>query len=109
MRSPGIDPEPSLPAYARQIRAVEDLEHQAETLLQLGLPLLEHRRRRSDHDGLRLTPQQKLSGDETCFDRLTKPGVVGDEKIDPRKPERFAQRLHLVGVDLDPGAKRRLE
>ena len=40
---------------------------------------------------------------------LPSPVSSGDEQVDARQPEGLAQRLHLVGVDSDPGAKRRLE
>ena len=43
------------------------------------------------------------------LDGLAEAGVVGDEEVDARQTERLAQRLHLVGVDLDAGAERRLE
>jgi hypothetical protein len=36
-------------------------------------------------------------------------GIVGDEEIDPRQAQSLAQRLHLVRIDLDPGAERREE
>jgi len=80
-----------------------------EALLELGLPLLQHRRRGRNDDGLGLPAQQQLTGDETGFDRLAQARVVGDEEVHAREPERFAKRLHLVGVDLDARPKRRLE
>ena len=109
VRHPRIDAEAALPAHARQVGAVEDLEDEAEAVLQLPLPLLQDRRRRSDDDGLRLAPQQQLARDETRLDGLAEPGVVGDEQVDPRQPQRLTERLHLVRVDADPGPKRRLE
>ncbi len=109
MGAPRVHAEAALAAHPRQVGAVEDLEHEAEALLELVLPLLEDRRRRGDDDGLRLLAQQQLAGDEARLDRLAEAGVVGDEEVDARQPERLAQRLHLVGVDLDAGAERRLE
>ena len=109
MRHPRVDAEAALATHARQVGAVENLEDQPEAVLQLALPLLEHRRRGRDDDGLRLAAQQQLAGDQPRLDGLPEPGVVGDEQVDPRQPQRLAQRLHLVGVDADAGAERRLE
>ena len=109
VRAPRVDAEAALAAHPRQVGAVEDLEHEAEALLELGLPLLEDRGRRRDDDGLGLLAQQQLARDEPGLDGLAEAGVVGDEEVDARQPERLAQRLHLVGVDLDAGAERRLE
>ena len=36
-------------------------------------------------------------------------GIVRDEQIHSRQQRRLAQRLHLVGVQLDASAERRLE
>ena len=107
MRHPGIHAEATLPAHAPQVGEVENLEHQPEAILQLSLPLLQHRRRGRDDDRLRLPAQQQLASDEPRLDGLAKPGVVRDEQIHPR--QRLAERLHLVGVDADPGAEGRLE
>ena len=106
---PRVHAEAALAPHPRQVGAVENLEDQPETVLQLALPLLEHRRRRRHDDGLRLPAQQQLAGDQPRLDGLAEPGVVGDEQVDPRQPQRLAQRLHLVGVDPDAGAERRLE
>ena len=40
---------------------------------------------------------------------LAQPRVVGDEQVDPRQAQRLAQRLHLIGVEADAGAERRLD
>ena len=109
MRAPRIHAEAALAPHPRQVGAVEDLEHEAEAVLELALPLLEHRGRRGDHDGLRLLAQEQLAGDQAGLDRLAEASVVGNEEVHAREPERLAQRLHLVGVDLDAGAERRLE
>ena len=109
MRPPRVHAEAALAPHRGDVGAVEDLEHEAEPLVELGLPLLEHRRRRRDDDRLRLLAQQQLAGDEPGLDRLAEARVVGDEEVDARQAQRLAQRLHLVGVDLDAGAERRLE
>ena len=109
VRAPGIDAEAALAPHARKIRAVENLEEEAEAILQLTLPLLEHRRGRGDDNRLRLLAQEQLTRNEARLDGLAETRVVGDEEVDARQAQRLAQRLHLVGVDLDPGAKRRLE
>ena len=107
--APRVDPETPLLANPSEIRAVEDYEYEAEALLHLGLPLLQHGRGRRHHDRLGLLAKQQLTSDETGLDGLAQAGVVGDEEIHARQAQRLAQRLHLVGVDLDAGAKRRLE
>ena len=90
MGTPRVDPEPAFPAHAREIRPVENLEDKAEAILQLPLPLLQHRGRRRDDDGVRLPAKEQLPGDEARLDGLAEPGVVGDEEVDPWKPERLA-------------------
>ncbi len=56
-----------------------------------------------------LLAQQQLARDQPRLDRLAETGVIGDEEVHAREPQRLAQRLHLVGVDLDPRSERRLE
>ena len=107
--TPRVDAEAPLLANPREIRTVEDHEEEAEALLHLGLPLLQYGRGRGGDDGLRLLAKQQLAGDESGLDGLAETGVVGDEEVDPGHSERLPERLHLVGVDLDAGAKRRLE
>ena len=109
VRAPRVDPEAALPTHSREIRPIENLEDKAEAVFQLPLPLLQHRGRRRDDDGVCLPTQQQLAGDEARLDGLAEPGVVGDEEVGARQPERLAQRLHLVGVDADSGPERRLE
>ena len=109
MRPPRVHPESPLAANPRQVAPVEDLEDQSEALLQLASPLLDHRGRSRDDDGLRLPPQQQLPGDQPGLDRLPEPGVVGDEQVHPGQTQGLAQGLHLVGVDLDAGAEGGLE
>src|SRR5262249_18387716 len=87
----------------------ENLKHESESLLELCLPLLEHGWRRRHDDRLRLFSKEQLARYETCFDRLSKAGVVRDEEVDARQAQGLAQRLHLVRVNFDPSAKGRLE
>ena len=58
------------------------------------------------HGGIAKRPRQRSPAG---LDGLAEAGVVGDEEMDAGHPERLAERLHLVGVDLDAGAERRLE
>ena len=53
VRAPRVHAEAALAPHPRQVGAVEDLEDEAEALLELALPLLEDRRRRRDDDRLR--------------------------------------------------------
>ena len=59
---PRVDTKAALPAHAREIRPVENLEDESEAVLQLALPLLQHRRRRRDDDGVDLPAQEQLAG-----------------------------------------------
>ena len=89
VRAPRIHAEAALAPHPRQIGAVEQLEHEAEPLVELGLPLLQDRRWRRDHDGLGLLAQEQLARDETGLDRLAETRVVGDEEVDARQAERL--------------------
>ena len=109
MRPPRIDAEAAFTSHAVQVRAVEDLEDQAEALFEFTLPLFEYRRRRRDDDRLGLLAEQQFACDEPGFDRLAETGVIGDEQIHARQSRHLPERLHLIGVDLDAGAERRLE
>ena len=60
--APRVDTKAALPAHAREIRPVETLEDESEAVLQLALPLLQHRRRRRDDDGVGLPAQEQLAG-----------------------------------------------
>ena len=106
---PRVGAEAPFAPDAGQVPAVQNLEDEPEALLHLPLPLLEHRRGRGHHDGTHLPPQQQLAHDQSRFDGLPQSRVVGDEEVDPGEQQRLPQRLHLVGVDLDPGPERRLE
>jgi hypothetical protein len=109
VRPPRVDREATLATHPRDVVAIEDLEDKTEALVQLRLPLLEHRRRRRDNDRLGLLTQQQLARDQAGLDRLTETSIVGDEEVGARQPKRLAQRLHLVGVDLDARPEGRLE
>ena len=107
--APRIHAEAALPAHPRDVGAVENLEQQAEAIFELRLPLFQHGGRRRHDDAPHLPSQQQFAGDEAGFDGLAEAGVVGDEQVDARQQQRLAQRFHLVGVQLDAGAERRLE
>ena len=107
--APWIHAEAPLASHSGDVGSVEYLEDQAESFLQFGLPLLEHGRRRGNDDGLGLPSQEQFASDQPGLDRLAKPRIVGDEEVDAGKPERFAQRFHLVGIQRDASAERRLE
>ena len=94
---------------AGQVVTVQNLEDEPEPLLHLPLPLFEHRWRRGHDDGSDLTPQKQFCGRSVRPRFFAQPRVVGDEEVDPREQQRLPQRLHLVGVDRDPGSERRLE
>jgi len=93
----------------RLVSIVLPVYNEAETLVELGLPLLQDRRRRRDHDGLGLLAKKKLACNEAGLDRLSKAGVIGNEEIDARQAKRLAQRLHLVGINLYSGPEGRLK
>ena len=109
MRRPGVHGEAPLAPHARHVGAVEDGEREAEARFHLVAPLLQHRRRTRHHDPVHPPAQQQFTRDQPRLDRLAEADVVGDEQVDPRQTERLPQRFELVGVDADPGAKRRLE
>ena len=109
VRAPRVDAEAPVPAHLRQVGTVQDHEQETETLLHLPLPLLQHGGGGGDDHGAYLLAQQQLAGDEAGLDGLAEAGVVGDEQVHPREAKRLAQRLHLVGVDLDAGPERRLK
>src|SRR5205807_7769926 len=90
VRAPRIHAEAALAPHPRQIGPVEQLEHEAKTLFELRLPLLQHRAWSRDHYGLGLFAKEKLAGDETGLDRLAETRVVGNEEVDARQAERFA-------------------
>jgi hypothetical protein len=78
--APRVDAEAAFASHPCQVGTVEDLEHEAESLLELRLPPLEDRGRRRNDDGLDLLPQEQLARDEAGLDGLAKAGVVGNEQ-----------------------------
>ena len=80
MGSPRINAEPALPEHPGQVGPIENLEHEAEAVLEFTLPLLDHGRGHGDHDGLDLLAEEQLASDQARFDRLTQAGVGGDEE-----------------------------
>ena len=107
--TPGIHAEAAVLSDLREVGSVQDGEQEAETLLHLRLPLLQHGCGGGDNNRLDLLAQQQLPCDEARFDGLPQAGIIGNEQIDPGQFERLAERLHLIGIDLDPGPERRLE
>jgi len=107
--APRVDAKAAFAPHARQVATIEDFKQETKTRFKLGLPLLQHRGRHRDHDGLDLLAQQQLARDQARLDGLAEPGVVGDEEVDAWQAERLAQGLHLVGVEFDAGAERGLE
>jgi hypothetical protein len=105
VRPPGVHAEAPFAPDAGQVGAVQDLEHEPEALLQLRPPLLEHGGGSRNHDCLGLLPQEEFTGNQAGLDGLPEAGVIRDEQVDPGKPERLAEGLHLVGVNLDARAK----
>src|SRR5262249_8661668 len=71
--------EAALPTDLCQVAAIQNLEGETESLLQLCLPLLENGWWRRDDNRLRLLAKQELAGDQPGFDRLAETGVVSDE------------------------------
>ena len=109
VRAPRVDAEAPVAADLSQVGTVQDHEQETEALLHLPLPLFQHGRGGGDDHGAYFLAQQQFAGDEAGLDGLAEAGVVGDEQVHPREAKRLAQRLHLVGVDLDAGTERRLE
>ena len=109
MRRPGIDAIAALLSYPGNVILVENLKDHAEALLQLLLPLEQHRGRAGDNDVLDLLPEQEFAGNQPGLNRLSKADIVGDEEVNPRQAERLLKRLKLVGVDADARTKRGLE
>ena len=78
-------------------------------MIQLILPLQNHRRRRGNDDAPDALPHQELADDQAGFNGLAKANVVRNKQVHPRQQQRLAERLELIGVDLDAGPVRRLE
>ena len=109
MRGPGVGAVAAFPADADNVVLVQHLEHQAETLFQFVLPLREHRWRAGDDDVADLLAQQQFAGDEGRLDGLAETDIIGDEHVDARQQQGLAERLDLVGIDLDASPIGRLE
>ena len=109
VRAPRVDPEATLAAHLGQVGAVKNHEQKAEALLHLRLPLLHDGSGSRDDHGAGALAQQQFASDQAGLDGLAEARVVGDEQVDARHAQRLAQRLHLVGVDLDAGTEGRLE
>jgi hypothetical protein len=52
--APGVHAKSALSAHSCQVGSIEELEDEAKALLELGLPLVKDRGRRSNNNGLRL-------------------------------------------------------
>ena len=109
MSGPGVDAEASLAPNAGDEIFVENLEWQAEALLEFFLPLEQHRRRASDYDFADLLAHQQLSRNQASLDGLSQADVIGDEEIHAWQAQGFPQRFELIGVEPDAGAKGRLQ
>ena len=106
---PWIDREAALPPHRGDKGAVNDLEPRPEPRLMLFRPLPKHRRRRRNDNKVDATPQQQFAQDEAGFDCFAEADIIGDQQIDPRQYQRFAERLELIRVKADAGAERRLK
>lgn len=67
---PRVDAEPAGPTQVEEVVPVDYLEGEAELRGELAAPLLDHGRRRCDHDVVDSTSQQQLADDEAGLDRL---------------------------------------
>ena len=109
VRAPGVDAKSSLAADSLHVLLVEDLESETEPNFQFIFPLDQHRRRAANDDFLRLLPQKQFSGNKPGFNGLAQTDVIGNEEVDPWKAKCLSERLELISVEPDAGAKRRLE
>ena len=109
VRAPGIHAVTALAPHPGDIFFVEDLEGQPETALRFLLPLVQHRGRTANDDLANLLADEQFAVDEQGLDRLAQAHVVGNKQVDPRQEQGLAQRLKLVGVQADAGAKGRLK
>ncbi len=50
--------------------------------------------------------QQQLLDDQTSFDGLSQPHVVGQQQVGARGAERTTKRFELIGLDVDPRPER---
>ena len=91
VRRPRVDPVAPLLPDPGDVFLVEDLEDQAEAVLQLFLPLQQHRGRAGHDDVLDLLAEQQFAGDQPGLDRLAEADVVGDEQVHPRQAQGLAE------------------
>ena len=71
--------------------------------------LLEHRRRRCNDDGFGFLAEKKLSGDQPASIVLPRPVSAAMNIIHAQAGTAPSKRFHLIGIDLDALAERRLE
>jgi hypothetical protein len=109
MGFPRIGSIPTLAACAGHEIAIVNDEGKSEAVFQLVLPLQEHRSRTGNHNPPHLLAHKQFTQNQPGLDSLAKADVVGDEEIDSRQGERFAQRFELVKGYVDARAERRLE
>ena len=109
MCRPRVDPVASLLPDPGDVFLVEDLEDHAEPVLQLFLPLQQHRGRTGHDDVLDFLAEQEFSGDQPGLDRLAEAHIIGDEEVHPGQAKGLLKGLQLVGVDPDSGPEGGLE
>ena len=83
MGRPRIDAVAPLLPDAGDVLLVEDLEDHAEPVLQLFVPLEQHRWRTGHHDVLGLPAKQEFSGDQSGLDCLAEADIISDEEVHP--------------------------
>ena len=109
MGLPRVRAPASLATDLGEPRPVDDDEGQAEALLHLVAPLLDHRGRTGHHHPAHALAHQHLAEDQPGLDGLAQADVVGDEQPHPRHLQGLAQGLELVVLDLDARPVGRLE
>ena len=106
---PGVDAVAAFATAADDVFAVEDDEGEAEADLHFGLPLGDDGGRAGDDDALDLLTHDHFAEDEAGFDGFAEADVVGNEEVDAREEQGFAEGFQLVGHDLDASAVGGLE
>src|ERR1700674_5147872 len=89
--------------------AIDQSEGEAELCLKLVLPLPNHSGGSRDENEINASPQEHFAENQTRFHRLTGADIVGNQQIDPRKPQGLPQRKELVSVLVDAGPEWGLE
>ena len=97
------------PADAAHLVGIDDVEIEAESGGHLFLPLHGQRGWAYDHDPAGALAQQHFLDDQPSFDGLAQAHVISDQQVHPRHRQRSGDRLKLVILDGDPGAKRCLK